>query len=312
MDKQSTEVLPDAYYTLLDYQKIAYREIMKGKNLLIIGQGGSGKSYLVDVIRNDRTLCLAPTGMAAINMCSRARTIHSILQIGEKSLQAWNWEKVHQHISKKKKILRKFFDNYDRIIIDECSMIVSGLLNTLIKTFNLVYETDSSILFNGKQIIFIMDPLQLPCVKNSSEPYLDMTIYQRRELAESDYIVNNPDFKRLFNKELGNIIHFTGNKRCDDYEWCEVLSACRTGFKECNHREKSKYLRILNKRRVSMSDCYDKHSENTNHTENDALFNALDEHINSEPSQNTELIEKYNKNTKTTLKKDNVQKINRE
>ena len=154
MDKQSTEDHADALRTLIDYQKVAYHEIMKGKNLLIMGQGGSGKSYLVDVIRNDRTLCLAPTGMAAINMCSRARTIHSILQIGEKSLQAWNWEKVHQHISKKKIRLRTFFDNYDRIIIDECSMIVSGLLNTLIKTFNLVYETDSSILFNGKQKIF--------------------------------------------------------------------------------------------------------------------------------------------------------------
>ena len=59
-----------------------------------------------------------------------------------------------------------------------------------------------------------------------------------------------------------------------------------------------------------MSDCYDKHSENTNHTENDDYFNFLDEYSNSEPSQNTELIEKYNKNTKTTLKKDNVQKIN--
>jgi ATP-dependent exoDNAse (exonuclease V) alpha subunit len=293
-------------------QKYAYGRILKGDNVLIFGQGGSGKSYLVEGIQDERTLCLAPTGMAAINMCSRARTIHSILQIGEKSLQAWNWEKVHQHISKKKIRLRKFFDNYDRIIIDECSMIVSGLLNTLIKTFNLVYETDSSILFNGKQIIFIMDPLQLPCVKNSSEPYLDMTIRQRRELAESDYIVNNPDFKRMFNKELGNIIHFTGNKRCDDYEWCEVLSACRTGFKECNPMEKKENLRILNERRVSMSECYDRHSENTNHTENDDYFSILDEHSNSEPSQNTELIEKYNKNTKTTLKKDNVQKINRE
>jgi len=155
-----------------------------------------------------------------------------------------------------------------------------------------------------------MDPLQLPCVKNPSEPYLDMTIHQKNELAESDYIVNNPDFKRLFNKELGNIVHFKGNKRCDDYEWCEVLSACRTGFKECNHREKSKYLRILNERRVSMSDCYDKQSDNTNHTENDDYFNILDEHSNSEPPQNTELIEKYNKNTKTTLKKNTVQKIN--
>ena len=266
-------------------------------------------------IKDDKTLCLAPTGMAAINMCSDARTIHSILQIGEKSLQAWNWEKVSNHITKKKKKIKEFFDRYERIIIDECSMIVSGLLNTLVKTFHLIYNTDSSVLFNNKQIICLMDPLQLPCVKNSSEPYLDMAMpkMSMSELSETDYIVNNDYFKALFNTEKGNIIHFKGNKRCEDKEWCDILSACRTGFKECNHRQKTKYLSILNKQnKLSMLDCYDNTQEDVNRTGSDTHYDILDDFTGEKKLQNTAIIDKYDKNTKTTLKKDNVNKINRD
>jgi len=298
--------------SLTPEQKEAYIRIINKENVLIFGQGGSGKSYLIEGIRDERTLCLAPTGMAAINMCSDARTIHSVFQIGEKSLQAWNWEKVNPHISKKKTRLKAFFDKYDRIIIDECSMIVSGLLNTLVKTFHMIYNTDSSVLFNNKQMIFLMDPLQLPCVKNASDPYLDMKIHQARELSEADYIVNNDYFKALFNTEKCNIIHFKGNKRCEDKEWCDILSACRTGFKECNKRDKLRYLHILNKRRISMSDCYDNTLENTNRTTLDASFDCLDDFTGVKQLQDGVLIHKYNINTKTTLKKDNVSKINRE
>jgi len=299
--------------SLTPEQKKACLRILNKENVLIFGQGGSGKSYLIEGIKDENTLCLAPTGMAAINMCSGARTIHSVLQIGEKSLQAWNWEKVSKHISKKKKKIKEFFDKYERIIIDECSMIVSGLLNTLVKTFHLIYDTDCSILFNNKQVIFLMDPLQLPCVKNSSEPYLDMQIHQLNELSETDYIINNDYFKALFNSEKGNIIHFKGNKRCEDKEWCDVLSACRTSFKECNEIDKSKYLRILNDEcRISIQDCYDNTLENTNRTSSDQLFDCLDDFTGLKQLQNQDIINKYDKNTKTTLKKDNVHKINRD
>ena len=65
-----------------DEQKEAYKIIKEGKNVLIFGQGGSGKSFLINKIKNEKMLCLAPTGMAAINMDEVAQTIHSILKIG--------------------------------------------------------------------------------------------------------------------------------------------------------------------------------------------------------------------------------------
>ena len=137
-------------------QKRAYERIKRKENVLIFGQGGSGKSYLIDNIKNDKMLCLAPTGMAAINMNEAAQTIHSILKIGPKSLQAWNWTKVKDTIEKKKNLLKEFLDKYECIVFDEGSMIISGLFDTLVNTFWMVYDTDSSILFGNKQIIFMI------------------------------------------------------------------------------------------------------------------------------------------------------------
>tara|TARA_Y100000817_G_C16837468_1_gene536403 strand:+ start:137 stop:1693 length:1557 start_codon:yes stop_codon:yes gene_type:complete len=290
-------------------QKRAYERIKRKENVLIFGQGGSGKSYLIDNIKNDKMLCLAPTGMAAINMNEAAQTIHSILKIGPKSLQAWNWAKVKDTIEKKKNLLKEFLDKYECIVFDEGSMIISGLFDTLVNTFWMVYDTDSSILFGNKQIIFMMDPLQLPCVKNSAEPYLDFnTNYNNmKKLTKSDYIVNNPFFKRLFNKEKNNIIHFTGNERCKDQLWCDVLSACRTGFKECSREEKTRYLDELENKRHSKLDCINKNEEN-NPTRMDEMFDMMDT-ITSGEDKN-ELAKKYENNTKTTLRKTTVQNMN--
>ena len=292
-----------------DEQKEAFKIIQKKGNILIFGQGGSGKSYLIDKIKNDKMLCLAPTGMAAINMNGAAQTIHSILKIGPKSLQAWNWMKVKDHIEKKKPQLKEFLDKYDTIVFDEGSMIISGLFNTLVETFFMVYDTDSSILFGGKQVIFMMDPLQLPCVKNATEPYLDMNNknFDQKRLSPSDYIINNPFFKKLFNKEKGNIIHFKGNERCKDKKWCNVLSACRSGFKECNKEEEKAYLRKLNDKCVSHLDCINTNEE-TESVNINQMFDTME--IMTTGTDKNELAKKYEKNTKTTLNKITVHNIN--
>ena len=140
-----------------------------------------------------------------------------------KNLNAWNWEKVKKFILRKKKAIKRYsFDLYDRIVIEEGSMIISGLFNTLVFTFQHVYEDEGDILFNNKQVVFLMDPLQLPCVKNSETTFLDLenSKFTPRELDESDRIINNPYFKKLFNK--GNIINFTVNKRYSDPHWKRV------------------------------------------------------------------------------------------
>jgi hypothetical protein len=291
-------------------QKKASEKIKGGENVLIFGSGGSGKSYLINSIKDDKTLCLAPTGMAAINMNKDAQTIHSIFKIGPKSLKAWNWIAVKDPIEKNKVMIKEVLDKYERIVFDEGSMIISGLFDTIVNTFHLVYNTDATKPFAGKQIIFMLDPLQLPCVKNSIHPYLDLNNlnYTSKELGRTDYIINNPTFKSLFNKELGNIIEFKGNERCKDNQWCSVLSACRVGFKGYSKQKTSQLLNILNSRRIGALDCCEECDENYNVM--DDVFDMIE--TISSGNDKHEIAKKYKENTKTTLKKNTVQKINNE
>ncbi len=267
-------------------QLIAYRKIINGDNTCIVGEGGTGKSYLCEQIKDDYTLFICPTGMAALNLGDYARTIHSTLMLGPKSLMAWNWEKVKDYIEKNKDKLKVFFDPYKKLVFEESSMIISGLFTTYLNTFHLIYGTSSDILFNGKQIIMILDPLQLPAVKNTCDPYISSSKkVKSKSLTESDLIINHPAFKTLFGLEKGNIIHFNENMRCNNAEWSNVLFHCRTGFKLCKSiEEKHKILSILNSRvwnRKSIS-----------------------------PSKNGELVKLNSDSLKTSFKRDYIEGVN--
>ena len=69
--------------TLNDQQQEAMNAVSTGKNILLIGSAGVGKSYLIDYIRQDfdskerNYLVLAPTGVAALNI--NGQTIHRAL-----------------------------------------------------------------------------------------------------------------------------------------------------------------------------------------------------------------------------------------
>ncbi len=285
-------------------QKEADKRIKNGENILIMGPGGTGKTFVVNQNDDGKTLYIAPTGMAALNMNpEKAMTIHSTLKCGEKSLNAWNWEKVKKFILRKKKAIKEFFDLYDRIVIEEGSMIISGLFNTLVFTFQHVYEDEGDILFNNKQVVFLMDPLQLPCVKNSETTFLDLenSKFTPRELDESDRIINNPYFKKLFNK--GNIINFTVNKRCSDPHWKRVLEVCRENFRNCSKKEKKDILTFINTKRVTSSQCFEVEREEE---DGENFFDAIDQFENPK----NDISKMYKDNTKTTLKKDKVQEIN--
>ena len=231
-------------------QRIAYEKILEGINVCIIGKGGSGKSYICDLINESDVLFVSPTGMAALNLGEHARTIHSTLMLGSKSMKAWSWGNISTYIEQNKYKLIEFFNKYRMIVFDEGSMIISGLFESYVRLFHTIYETDSGNLFNGKQIVMLLDPLQLPPIKNNSAPYLDFNNRNvnclDKKLCKHDLIVECPEFKSLFNKD--NIIHLHENMRCTDPEWDEVLQGCRLGFTNYSREEKDRLLKLLNER----------------------------------------------------------------
>lgn len=234
------------------YQKIAILRYIKRDNFMCVGPGGTGKSYVISIIKrlckSDTCLFLAPTGMAALNMDSElGRTIHSLFKNGEKSLLAWNWEKCKKSILKNKHLIKELLDSINTIILDEFSMIISGLLNTLINMFSIIYYNDSRNPFSGRQVILCGDPLQLPAVKNLEEALIYEGNYINRMLEEDDYIVNNPYFRTLFCRD--NILHFNHNFRSTDPLFNLLLFNARSGFNLCNDETTEQCIKLLNTRR---------------------------------------------------------------
>ncbi|MCG8410846.1 MAG: AAA family ATPase [Bacteroidales bacterium] len=129
------------------------------QNLFITGKAGTGKSTLLEHIRNlpdQNMIVLAPTGIAAINV--KGETIHSFFKLkpGYELDEAYNARLNKKKTSKYRAI--------KTILIDEISMVRADILDA-IDVF-LKRTRDVNQAFGGVRMIFFGDLYQLPPVVN--------------------------------------------------------------------------------------------------------------------------------------------------
>lgn len=125
-----------------------------GANLFITGKAGTGKSTLLQLFRNTtrkRTVVLAPTGVAALNV--RGQTIHSFFGFPPR---------LFPRSEVKKRRDRRLYRNVDVLIIDEISMVRADLLDHM--DYFLRLNRDDPRPFGGLQVVFFGDLFQLPPV----------------------------------------------------------------------------------------------------------------------------------------------------
>ncbi len=126
--------------------------------LIIIGEAGTGKSYLINAIHSllgDKCGVTATTGKAAFNI--NGVTVHSLLKLpvgprGKSDLTGQNLIRLHESLN-----------NIDYIIIDEYSMLgqtTFGWIDRRLKQSSGLYDK----LLGGKCVILCGDPAQLPPV----------------------------------------------------------------------------------------------------------------------------------------------------
>lgn len=146
-------------------QEIALQEMLKGQNVFLTGEAGTGKSTIVkEFKRRTEKNCvfLAPTGIAAINI--GGSTIHSFLRLAPGLMS----EDSIEPISNKKQ--RELIRNVDTIIIDEISMVRSDLFWAVDFRMRQVSQGQNKKKpFGGKQVILVGDFFQLPPVVKSEE-----------------------------------------------------------------------------------------------------------------------------------------------
>lgn len=154
-------------FPLLSSQQKSVIELFEqGKNILVTGGAGTGKSHLLSFLKRNYASSglevAASTGIAAVNI--GGSTIHSWAGIGLANMPV---DKIIENIfSAKLSKVRRRIKQTKTLAIDEISMISADVFEILDKVFRAVRENDKPM--GGMQIILFGDFLQLPPISRDS------------------------------------------------------------------------------------------------------------------------------------------------
>lgn len=151
---------------LSSQQKSVIELFEQGKNILVTGGAGTGKSHLLSFLKRNYASSglevAASTGIAAVNI--GGSTIHSWAGIGLANMPV---DKIIENIfSAKLSKVRRRIKQTKTLAIDEISMISADVFEILDKVFRAVRENDKPM--GGMQIILFGDFLQLPPISRDS------------------------------------------------------------------------------------------------------------------------------------------------
>jgi ATP-dependent DNA helicase PIF1 len=147
---------------LTNDQQSAISAIRRGRNVMITGPGGTGKTTIINhlftIMDPVRYLGItAMTGAAAVLI--GGTTLHSYLGIG---LGKDSEDDLVKKINNREKLKRKWRDT-NILVVDEVSMLPADLFDKLNRIAKRVRKRSEP--FGGMQLVFGGDFLQLPCIK---------------------------------------------------------------------------------------------------------------------------------------------------
>lgn len=192
-----------------DFQYVLDQLEKEGRSLFITGRAGTGKSTLLQLFRNvtrKKTVVLAPTGIAALNV--QGQTIHSFFGFPPRPL-------ARHEIRKRRN--RRLYQNLEVLIIDEISMVRADLLDNI--DYFLRINRDNPLPFGGVQVVFFGDLFQLPpVVASEAEAMLFQSEY------ESPYFFSAHVFGEDFDLEM---VELQQVYRQDNRHFLRLLDAVR-------------------------------------------------------------------------------------
>jgi len=151
-------------------QKACIEAVLKGESVFITGPGGTGKSYIIDILYKEfkkvgKTIAItAMTGCAGLLIGAHAKTLHSWAGIGlGREPLSHIVSAIHKNGRKKNN-----WKKADCVVIDEVSMMTPAileLLNEVGKSVRKCYNKP----FGGLQVVFVGDFYQLPPVCRGGE-----------------------------------------------------------------------------------------------------------------------------------------------
>jgi len=179
-------------------------------NLFITGKAGTGKSTLIEYFRNTtrkKTVVLAPTGLAAINV--KGQTIHSFFHLAPR---------FQDPSSPMRQSNSRMYRDLDTVIIDEISMVRADVFDA-IDRFLRVNGKDKNLPFGGVQIIVVGDLYQLPPIVGREESHIFRQLYETPYFFSSD----------AFSSSSFTVIELTNIFRQKDEAFIHMLNTIREG-----------------------------------------------------------------------------------
>jgi ATP-dependent DNA helicase PIF1 len=147
-------------------QRAAYDAVAMGKHIFLTGPGGTGKSFLLNMLytvlpkRIDAKVALtALTGCAALLLHPRAKTLHSWAGVG---LAKESAAVLIKEIRKSRKAAFRWVDT-DILVIDEISMMTPEFFEKLDEIGRAIRRNPTKP-FGGLQLVLVGDFYQLPPV----------------------------------------------------------------------------------------------------------------------------------------------------
>lgn len=203
-----------------DKQSLALDLLKQGKNILVTGPGGSGKSLLVNVVVSafkkvgKKVGVTSTTGQSA-NLIG-GYTLHSFLGIslGDMSHDML-FKRIMVHNKKKKN-----WTETDLLVIDETSMLDPVLFTKLDRLAKKIRHSNRP--FGGIQLMLAGDFYQLPVVNSGK------FVFEADCWSECiNEIVLLTDIKRQNDGEFRDILNRlrVGNGTCDDFEYLKRLGS---------------------------------------------------------------------------------------
>jgi ATP-dependent DNA helicase PIF1 len=200
--------------TLSAEQNSAMEEFANGDNILITGPGGSGKSYLIKLIkensesRGKNIQVCAMTGCAAVLLQCKAKTVHSWGGIG---IGSGDPKDIIKRVIKNKH-KKKAWKAVDVLVIDEVSMMSKKMFE-IIDAIARTVRGKKELPFGGIQMVLSGDFYQLPPIGDQYDE--DSSAF----CFESD----------LWNECIPNTIQLTTIYRQSDSVYKKILNQIRIG-----------------------------------------------------------------------------------
>ena len=189
--------LPDNLEVKDDFKKIYNLMEYSSQNMFITGKAGSGKTTLLEYFRINSLknfVILASTGISAIK--AKGKTIHSFFLFPPRIL-------INEKI---KRLPSKIISKVDTILIDECSMIRSDILDGIDQSLKLNRRSEDS--FGGVQLILLGDLYQLPPVVRNNEEEIFNNFYPNGHFFYNANCFENSQIKTYeLNKVYLSLIH---------------------------------------------------------------------------------------------------------